>query len=192
MLLIRIEFNFLFSDQNCNEAKDGDQIIGKCSKSNDEDSPPRENGSDKLKICQNSAKNDENIQTDRCNEPEKVESESVAQENVTFDALENTKVAMAQFAAAALSKGNSANSAKDLTVLQSALFTLQHQQVFQMQLIEQLQYQLAKNSMKRDKKPADISHDQKKDESEKGNKNQVDASEDAVEDDVFVKNSDER
>lgn len=74
------------------------------------------------------------------------------QSNMSFDALENTKLAVAQFAAAALSKGVNESSIKDLTMLQSALFTLQHQQVFQMQLIEQLQYQLAKTNARKDKK----------------------------------------
>lgn len=166
-------------------------MIANCSKSNDEDLQSSENGSGNVKKRQNSA-NDDNIRMDRCDDSGKTDSESIAQENVTFDALENTKAAMAQFAAAALSKGSSANSAKDLTILQSALFTLQHQQVFQMQLIEQLQYQLAKNSMKRDKKHAKFSQDQKRDEGGKDSKDRIDVAEDAVEDDVFVKNSDER
>lgn len=95
------------------------------------------------------------------------DTENVAPEHATLEALENTKVAVAQFAAAALSKGSDETSTKDLTVLQSALFTLQHQQVFQMQLIEQLQFQLAKNSTRRDKKRSKCSQTKaKKDESE--------------------------
>lgn len=97
--------------------------------------------------CQDSANNNKNR-----NDCEKMDSENASQEHLTLDALEKTKIAIAQFAAAALSKGTNENSAKDLTMLQSALFTLQHQQVFQMQLIEQLQYQLAKTATKTDKK----------------------------------------
>lgn len=74
------------------------------------------------------------------------------QQNMAFDALESTKLAVAQFTAAALSKGVNESSIKDLTMLQSALFTLQHQQVFQMQLIEQLQFQLAKTNAHKEKK----------------------------------------
>lgn len=103
--------------------------------------------------CQNSANsngNDDGIQSTRnCR---KTDSKDNLQPNMAFDALENTKLAVAQFTAAALSKGVSESSIKDLTMLQSALFTLQHQQVFQMQLIEQLQYQLAKTNANKDKK----------------------------------------
>lgn len=107
-----------------------------------EKSSAGENGD---KECQDSANNNRNR-----NDCEKM--------NFTLDALENTKIAVAQFATAALSKGPNENSAKDLTMLQSALFTLQHQQVFQMQLIERLQYQLAKTATKTDKKREIHSH----------------------------------
>lgn len=109
-----------------------------------------ENGDDE---CQDSANNNKNQ-----NDCEKMDSENTSQEHLTLDALEKTKIAIAQFAAAALSKGTNENSAKDLTMLQSALFTLQHQQVFQMQLIEQLQYQLAKTAAKGEKKRENSSH----------------------------------
>lgn len=63
--------------------------------------------------------------------------------HVTLEALQNTKVAVAQFAATALAN-NADNEAalQELAVLQSTLFTLQHQQVLQLQLINQLQQQL--------------------------------------------------
>lgn len=95
------------------------------------------------------------------------DAEKASQEHATLEALEKTKVAVAQFAAAALSKGTDENAAKDMTVLQSALFTLQHQQVFQMQLIEQLQFQLAKNHTRIDKKRPKCSQTKsKKDEND--------------------------
>lgn len=83
---------------------------------------------------------------------QKIDSNDSLQQSMALEALENTKLAVAQFTAAALSKGVNESSVKDLTMLQSALFTLQHQQVFQMQLIEQLQYQLAKTNARKDKK----------------------------------------
>ncbi|XP_023720785.1 homeotic protein spalt-major isoform X2 [Cryptotermes secundus] len=63
--------------------------------------------------------------------------------HVTLEALQNTKVAVAQFAATAMAN-NADNTAalQELAVLQSTLFTLQHQQVMQMSLIQQLQHQL--------------------------------------------------
>lgn len=66
-----------------------------------------------------------------------------AASHVTLEALQNTKVAVAQFAATALANSADNEAAlQELAVLQSTLFTLQHQQVFQLQLIQQLQNQL--------------------------------------------------
>lgn len=76
------------------------------------------------------------------------EPSSFAQERVTLEALENTKVAVAQFAAIALAKGADENAIKDLSLLQSTLFTLQHQQVVQLQLIQKLQSQLESTNKK--------------------------------------------
>lgn len=137
-----------------------DAVLHHILKSNDDDrtemdtKSSNENGSNKRmnQKCQDSAKNNENIPTEREEGNPKYGTENIPPEHFSLDALESTKVAVAQFAAAALSKGPNESSVKDLTMLQSALFTLQHQQVFQMQLIEQLQYQLAKTSTKRDKK----------------------------------------
>lgn len=82
---------------------------------------------------------------------------SFTQNHVTLEALQNTKVAVAQFAANALAAGvgNGDNEAalKDLAVLHSTLFQLQHQHVFQLQLIQQLQSQLSMNN--RDKADED-------------------------------------
>lgn len=65
--------------------------------------------------------------------------------HVTLEALENTKVAVAQFAATALANGADAASLKDLARLQSSLNTLQHQQMFQINLIHELQSKVADN-----------------------------------------------
>lgn len=71
--------------------------------------------------------------------------------HVTLEALQNTKVAVAQFAATTMAN-NADNEAAlhELAVLQSTLFTLQHQQVFQLQLIRQLQNQLSLTRRKDD------------------------------------------
>ncbi|CAG9784391.1 unnamed protein product [Diatraea saccharalis] len=75
--------------------------------------------------------------------------------HVTLEALQNTKVAVAQFAATAMAN-NADNEAAlhELAVLQSTLFTLQHQQVFQLQLIRQLQNQLSLTRRKSDHNPS--------------------------------------
>ncbi|XP_049822487.1 homeotic protein spalt-major-like isoform X2 [Aethina tumida] len=63
--------------------------------------------------------------------------------HVTLEALQNTKVAVAQFAATAMANNTDNEAAlQELAVLQSTLFTLQHQQVQQLMLINQLQQQL--------------------------------------------------
>lgn len=141
----------------------------------------RERGrADENEKCQDSANNNENIDQ----QSRKSDSENIAQEHLTLEALENTKVAMAEFAMAALSKGANENSIKDLTMLQSALFTLQHQQVFQMQLIEQLQFQLAKANAKNDKKRVTFS------QSTPNKDDNCSEQESTLEDEVFIsKNS---
>ncbi|CAK1603102.1 unnamed protein product [Parnassius mnemosyne] len=75
--------------------------------------------------------------------------------HVTLEALQNTKVAVAQFAATAMAN-NADNEAAlhELAVLQSTLFTLQHQQVFQLQLIRQLQNQLSLTRRKDEQRPS--------------------------------------
>lgn len=89
-----------------------------------------------LEECQDSANNNDNSELNSSENP------SSSQKHVTLEALENTKVAVAQFAATALANGADENAVKDLALLQSTLFTLQHQQVFQLQLIQKLQSQL--------------------------------------------------
>lgn len=71
--------------------------------------------------------------------------------HVTLEALQNTKVAVAQFAATAMANNTDNEVAlQELAVLQSTLFTLQHQQVLQLQLINQLQHQLQIDRNKED------------------------------------------
>lgn len=63
--------------------------------------------------------------------------------HVTLEALQNTKVAVAQFAATAMANNtDNAAALQELAVLQSTLYTLQHQQMMQLNLIQQLQQQL--------------------------------------------------
>lgn len=74
---------------------------------------------------------------------------AAAASHVTLEALQNTKVAVAQFAATAMANNSDNETAlQELAVLQSTLFTLQHQQVLQLQLINQLQQQLSINRSK--------------------------------------------
>lgn len=137
---------------------------------------------------QNSANgngNDDAIQsTENC---QKSDAKDSLQQNVAFDALESTKLAVAQFTAAALSKGVNESSIKDLTMLQSALFTLQHQQVFQMQLIEQLQCQLAKTNAHKEKK-GKHSQGKSSQKDEDDERNQVVAVEDGSDSKSSLKN----
>lgn len=73
--------------------------------------------------------------------------------HVTLEVLENTKVAVAQFAASALANGADETSLKNLAHLQTSLFSLQNQQIRQIQLIHELQSKLDDRSVskKRDK-----------------------------------------
>lgn len=86
--------------------------------------------------------------------------------HVTLEALQNTKVAVAQFAANALANnnGDSEEALKELAVLHSTLFQLQHQHVFQLQLIQQLQSQLSMNAKHSDKEEGDEMDDSKANE----------------------------
>lgn len=70
------------------------------------------------------------------------------QHHATSKALKNTKLAVAQLTANALTNGVDEGGFKDLSMFQSTLFTLQHQQMFQLKLIEQLQSQLKSNRPK--------------------------------------------
>ncbi|CAD7079141.1 unnamed protein product [Hermetia illucens] len=69
---------------------------------------------------------------------------------MTLEAIQNMQIAIAQFAAKTLANGGADNEAamKQLAFLQQTLFNLQQQQIFQLQLIQQLQSQLAMNQMK--------------------------------------------
>ncbi len=67
--------------------------------------------------------------------------------HVTLEVLENTKVAVAQFAASALANGADETSLKNLANLQTSLFSLQNQQIRQIQLIQELQSKLDDRSV---------------------------------------------
>lgn len=73
---------------------------------------------------------------------------------------------MAQFVQAAIANNSDNEDAqKQLAVFQSTLFTLQHQQLFQLQLIQQLQSQL---SINRSEKDDNEEEDEEEDEREEG------------------------
>ncbi|KAM8716393.1 hypothetical protein ACLKA7_003295 [Drosophila subpalustris] len=78
---------------------------------------------------------------------------------VTLEAIQNMQMAIAQFAAKTIANGSSGadNEAamKQLAFLQQTLFNLQQQQLFQIQLIQQLQSQLALNHVKPNEEEAD-------------------------------------
>lgn len=73
---------------------------------------------------------------------------------VTLEAIQNMQMAIAQFAAKTIANGSNGadNEAamKQLAFLQQTLFNLQQQQLFQIQLIQQLQSQLALNQAKQE------------------------------------------
>lgn len=97
-----------------------------------------ESTNDECSVQQKKSKFDDDITT----------VSNASDELPSFDALENSKVAIAQFAAIALGKGADKNAIKDLSLLQSTLFTLQHQQVVQLQLIQKLQSQIESTNKK--------------------------------------------
>ncbi|XP_012159664.1 homeotic protein spalt-major isoform X2 [Ceratitis capitata] len=71
---------------------------------------------------------------------------------VNLEAIQNMQMAIAQFAAKTIANGaqggDNEAAMKQLAFLQQALFNLQQQQLFQIQLIQQLQSQLALNQPK--------------------------------------------
>ncbi|XP_054744823.1 homeotic protein spalt-major isoform X2 [Anastrepha obliqua] len=71
---------------------------------------------------------------------------------VNLEAIQNMQMAIAQFAAKTIANGAQGGdndaAMKQLAFLQQALFNLQQQQLFQIQLIQQLQSQLAMNQPK--------------------------------------------
>ncbi|XP_064553522.1 homeotic protein spalt-major isoform X2 [Drosophila montana] len=78
---------------------------------------------------------------------------------VTLEAIQNMQMAIAQFAAKTIANGASGTdneaAMKQLAFLQQTLFNLQQQQLFQIQLIQQLQSQLALNQAKQNEDEAD-------------------------------------
>lgn len=81
--------------------------------------------------------------------------------HVTLEVLENTKVAVAQFAASALANGADETSLKNLANLQTSLFSLQSQQIRQIQLIQELQSKLDDRSLTTTKEKIDYSEESK-------------------------------
>lgn len=75
--------------------------------------------------------------------PELSLNEQLANSSMTLEVINNTRMTLARLASAAAQEETSDKSAHDLSLLQRALYNLQHQQVVQMQLIKQLQSQLS-------------------------------------------------
>lgn len=91
----------------------------------------------------NSVEGDDDVETDNDAPVGFPFSVSGVPGHVTLEALQNTKVAVAQFAATALAtNGDNPAALQELAVLQSTLFSLQHQQMMQLSLIQQLQNHL--------------------------------------------------
>ncbi|XP_022172977.1 sal-like protein 3 isoform X1 [Myzus persicae] len=73
------------------------------------------------------------------------QQQQAAAGHVTLEALQHTKVAVAQFAATAMANNGAVvnpNVLQDLALVNSSLYTLQHQQMMQLSLIQQLRQQL--------------------------------------------------
>ncbi|XP_045112445.1 homeotic protein spalt-major-like isoform X3 [Portunus trituberculatus] len=75
-------------------------------------------------------------------------AQQLAQSNLALEAIQNTRMALAQFATNAMNNtnANSPNNSQtmqEFALLQGTLYTLQHQQMMQLQLIQQLQAQLS-------------------------------------------------
>lgn len=81
--------------------------------------------------------------------------------HVTLEVLENTKVAVAQFAASALANGADETSLKNLANLQTSLFSLQNQQIRQIQLIQELQSKLDDRGVSKKEEKNEYSHELK-------------------------------
>ncbi|XP_060517270.1 homeotic protein spalt-major-like isoform X2 [Cylas formicarius] len=130
-------------DMVISEDDDEDDVVGDCKRID----YARRNRQD-------AANNNNGVDESPENPDEHFVAGPAAPGHVTLEALQNTKVAVAQFAATAMAN-NSDNEAalQELAVLQSTLFTLQHQQVLQLQLINQLQHQLQIDRHKEDETP---------------------------------------
>ncbi|XP_055921100.1 homeotic protein spalt-major [Eupeodes corollae] len=102
--------------------------------------------------------------------------------HVALEALQHTKVAVAQFAATAIANSQNYDEAvSDLAVVQSTIFNVQRQQLMQMQLIQHLQSQLKH----RTEEDVENDNDNENDDDDAGNGNgnaEVDAEADADED----------
>lgn len=112
-----------------------------------------------------------NAQTEKCTDAMAIETQNpFSASHVTLEALENTKVAVAQFATS-ICDSTSDNAMKELAVLQSKLFSLQHQQVLQLQLIQRLQSQITMNKLENNNK--DKQRIESNDSDESSNKEEI-------------------
>ncbi|XP_014223525.1 homeotic protein spalt-major-like isoform X2 [Trichogramma pretiosum] len=110
------------------------------SEDEEEDEEEDEHSSKRMRLCEDAENNNSLVEGGA--QPA-VAFPTAGTSHVTLEALQNTKVAVAQFAATAIAAGaDTEETIREFAALQSTLFTLQHQQVFQLQLINQLQAQL--------------------------------------------------
>lgn len=100
-------------------------------------------------------------ETDKSEQPDQLSDGAFAPGYFSLEALQK----MAQFVSAAIANNSDNEDAqKQLAVLQTTLFTLQHQQLFQLQLIQQLQSQLSIN--RSDKDDDDVDEEDEREEGE--------------------------
>lgn len=82
--------------------------------------------------------------------PELSLTEQLANSSMTLEVINNTRLTLARLASAAAQEETTDKSIHDLSLLQRALYNLQHQQVIQMQLIKQLQGQISMKQQVKD------------------------------------------
>lgn len=75
---------------------------------------------------------------------------SLSPRRMTFETSDKTKMTLVQIATN-ISKCCDDRTTRDLSLLQSTLFTLQNQQLYQMELIEKLQSQLIHPNLRKEK-----------------------------------------
>ena len=82
-------------------------------------------------------------------------TEQLTNSTVALETINNTRMAIARLVAVA-SQQESTEKSQDMVMLQKALYNLQHQQVMQMRLIQQLQSRLAMNNQMNDQDDSSI------------------------------------
>ncbi|RXG68834.1 Sal-like protein 3 [Armadillidium vulgare] len=88
--------------------------------------------------------------------------QQLAQSNIALEAIQNTRTALVQLATKAFGNGQPASpqAMQEMAVLQSTLYTLQHQQMMQIKLIQQLHAQLSLKNTKDNENHINENHDE--------------------------------